>query len=216
MLPWFVWDDFREVLRETREHGINLSPDWFAAHREFRFPRLGAVDSRGIELELRLALEPWHVLGEEAGAGGTVRFVDSSVERVQVRLSGATPGRYAVSVNGRTCPLRTTGTQGESVCGVRYRAWQPESCLHPTIGVDAPLTFDVIDRWSGRAMFGCTYHVAHPGGRHYEIRPVNAFEAEARRAARFQGSGFTPGPRSTAPATEDPDLPFTLDLRRAP
>jgi uncharacterized protein (DUF2126 family) len=214
MLPWAVWDDFSEVVAECRGHGLAIDPAWFAPHREFRFPRYGAVSDRGVELELRMALEPWHVLGEESGGGGAVRFVDSSVERVQVRLSGATPGRHAVTVNGRTCPLRPTGTQGESVCAVRYRAWQPPSCLHPTIGVQAPLIFDVVDRWSGRAVLGCTYNVAHPGGLSYDIRPVNSYEAEARRAARFQPFGFTAGVRAADPVTPDPDFPFTLDLRR--
>jgi uncharacterized protein (DUF2126 family) len=175
---------------------------------------VGTIVHRGLQLELRQALEPWPVLGEEGGASGTVRYVDSSVERLQVLLSGAVDGRHAVTVNGRPIPLHPTGVQGQYVAGVRFRAWHPPSCLHPTIGVQAPLIFDLVDRWNGRAVTGCTYHVAHPGGRSYDTRPVNANEAEARRAARFQAWGFTPGPRSIPDVRPDPDCPFTLDLMR--
>jgi uncharacterized protein (DUF2126 family)/transglutaminase-like putative cysteine protease len=214
MLPWFVADDLRDVCGDLAASGLPVDPAWFAPHQEFRFPVCGTLRHRGLELELRLALEPWPVLGEESGGGGTVRFVDSSIERVQVLLRGATDKRHLVAVNGRTLPLHPTGTEGEYVCGVRYRAWQPPSCLHPLIGVHAPLVFDLVDAWNGRAVAGCTYHVAHPGGRTYEARPVNANEAEARRVARFQTLGFIPGPRPVEPAQADPDCPFTLDLRR--
>ncbi len=214
MLPWFVWEDFADVVGDLRTHGLAVDPAWFAPHREFRFPVIGGIAHRGLALELRQALEPWAVLGEEAGAAGTVRHVDSSVERVQLLVSGATDGRHTVTVNGKAIPLHPTGVQGQYVAGVRYRAWQPPTCLHPTIGVHAPLVFDVVDTWNGRAVAGCTYHVAHPGGRSYTTRPVNANEAEARRAARFQPWGFTPGLRQPAAARPDPDCPFTLDLLR--
>ena len=147
-----------------------------------------------MELELRWAIEPWHVLGEEMSAQGTSRFVDSSVERLQVKVSGFIAERYLVSCNGRELPLRATGREGEYVAGIRYKAWQPMSGLHPTIGVHAPLVIDIVDRRNGRAIKGCTYHVAHPGGRNYETFPVNANEAEARRVARFWEQGRTPGP----------------------
>jgi uncharacterized protein (DUF2126 family)/transglutaminase-like putative cysteine protease len=214
MLPWFVWQDFSEVCGELGERGTPLDPTWFAPHFEFRFPVCGTVQNRGLEFELRTALEPWPVLGEEGGGGGTFRYVDSSVERLQVRLRGATPKRHLITVNGRPVPLHPTGTEGDFVAGVRFRAWQPPSCLHPTIGVHTPLVFDVVDAWNGRAVAGCTYHVAHPGGRNYDTRPVNAFEAEGRRIARFQAMGFTPGPRQVAAPVPDPDCPYTLDLRR--
>ncbi|MCK6488629.1 MAG: transglutaminase family protein, partial [Planctomycetes bacterium] len=213
-LPWAVEKDFAEVLAETRAAGIPLDDGWFAPHREFRFPRQGAVVVDGVELELRQAIEHWHVLGEEGSANGTARYVDSSVERLQVRLSGATPGRHVVTVNGVPCPLHATGTGGEYVCGVRYRAWCPPSCLHPTVGVHAPLVFDVVDRWNARALFGCTYHVSHPGGLAYEVRPVNANAAETRRQSRFVPFGLTPGERPIGDVPIDADFPFTLDLRR--
>jgi uncharacterized protein (DUF2126 family) len=214
LLPRFVWDDFCDVIEESRRGGIDLEAEWFAVHHEFRFPYIGCVEQRGIELELRQAIEPWYVLGEEPGGGGTVRYVDSSVERLQVRVRGMTDGRHMVTCNGRRVPLAATGTAGEFVAGVRYRAWQPPNCLHPTIPVDTPLVFDLVDLWNERSLGGCTYHVAHPGGRNYTTFPVNAFEAEARRMARFFRSGHSSGRLTTPPEEPNPHFPLTLDLRR--
>ena len=216
MLPHFVFQDFREVLRELQQVGLPVSETWFAPHFEFRFPRIGQVVLDGIELELRQAIEPWHVLGEEASGTGTARYVDSSVERLQVQVRNLTHPRYVVTCNGRRVPLHPTGVPGEWVAGVRYRAWQPPSCLHPTIGVHAPLVFDLFDLWSGRSIGGCTWHVAHPGGRNFERFPVNALEAESRRVARFFPIGHTGGPRPRPPLERNPDYPLTLDLRRGP
>jgi uncharacterized protein (DUF2126 family) len=213
MLPHFVAQDFDDVLRDLAGAGFAFDPAWLAPFHEFRFPKIGDLTKAGIWLELRSALEPWHVLGEEGGAGSTVRYVDSSVERMQVLVRGGQGDRYAVTCNGSALPLHPTGTQGERVAGVRYRAWQPPTCLHPTIGVHAPLVFDVVDTWQQRSLGGCTYHVAHPGGLAYERFPVNANEAEARRVARFSELGMTPG-RIVVPAyVPARDHPFTLDLR---
>jgi len=214
MLPYFVEQDFADVLEEQRAAGYHLEKAWFAPHFEFRFPKYGDFAVRGTEFELRHALEPWHVMGEEGATGGTVRYVDSSVERVQVKLTGLAPDRYALACNSRRVPLRATGNVGEYVAGVRYRAWQPASALHPIIGVHSPLTFDLIDTWMGRSIGGCQYHVAHPGGRNYNTFPVNAFEAESRRLARFFRHGHTPGTVAAPEREVEGEMAFTLDLRR--
>ncbi len=187
---------------------------WFEPRFEFLFPLIGDLQVRGIELTLRHALEPWHVMGEEGAIGGTVRYVDSSLERLEVRVSGWNDHRYVVTVNGHALPLQPTGTAGEYVAGVRYKAWNPPSSLHPTIGVHAPLTLDVVDTRNARSLGGCQYHVPHLGGRNYDSLPVNAYEAKSRRRARFFRFGHTPGPITVTPATPSREFPFTLDLRR--
>jgi uncharacterized protein (DUF2126 family) len=213
LLPHFVWQDLQEVLAELRDVGFPFEDAWFGPHFEFRFPRYGAFRHGDIEIELRQALEPWPVLGEEVTASGASRAVDSSLERLQVRARGLSGDRYLLGCNGVRLPMRPTGTAGESVAGVRFRAWQSARGLHPTIPVQAPLTFDLVDTWSGRAVAGCRYHVAHPGGRNYETLPVNAYEAEARRLARFFPFGHTPGPARLREPPAHGDFPTTLDLR---
>ncbi|HJO35268.1 MAG TPA: transglutaminase family protein [Gammaproteobacteria bacterium] len=221
MLEHFVRQDFHDVLEELRGAGFAFEDRWFEPFFEFRFPVLGQLKARELTLELRQAIEPWHVLGEEATGGGTARYVDSSVERLQVRLTGAAGDRYHVSCNGRPLPLHQTGRVDERVCGVRFKAWQPPSALHPRIPAQTPLTFDLHDRWNGRAIAGCRYYVAHPAGRNYERFPVNASEAEARRLARFERFGHTPGRHDATHLTQPqaalaPEHPYTLDLRRHP
>jgi uncharacterized protein (DUF2126 family) len=213
LLPHFIEQDFTDVLQELDGCGYRLHSEWFAPHFEFRFPKSGDFNVKGIELELRQALEPWHVLGEEGGGGGTVRYVDSSLERMQVKLSGLPSDRYVLTCNGVPVPLRPTGKVGEFVGGVRFRAWQPANCLHPTIEVHAPLVFDLVDSWMNRSLGGCQYHVAHPGGRNYDSLPVNAFEAESRRLARFFRLGHSPGKRPALAPINNNEMPMTLDLR---
>jgi uncharacterized protein (DUF2126 family) len=215
MLPHFIWQDLSDVVEELQAAGYPIQLDWFAPHLNFRFPRLGDFAAMGVDVELRLALEPWHVMVEEGAPGGTARFVDSSVERIQLHVTGLIGDRHVLTCNGRVIPLQPTGQVGEFVGAVRYRAWNPPSALHPSIDVHAPLTFDLLDTWMSRSMGGCQYHVAHPGGRSYDTFPVNAYEAEARRLARFFRTGHTPGAMKVPKEERNPNFPFTLDLRRA-
>jgi len=216
LLPHFVIADLRDVIGDLARHEFTFAADWFDPFVEFRFPHFGSVTYAGITLELRQAIEPWHVLGEEIHRTGTSRYVDSSVERLQMKATGFIAERHAVTCNGRPLPMTPTGVPGELVAGVRFKAWNPPSSLHPSIGVQAPLRFDLVDRWSQRSLGGCTYHVAHPGGRNYEAFPVNASEAESRRRARFWPHGHAPGPVTLHDEPPNPATPTTLDLRWNP
>jgi uncharacterized protein (DUF2126 family) len=213
MLPHFVEQDFQDVIGDLQNSGYGLKNEWFMPHLEFRYPTYGNINQRGVEVEFRQALEPWHVLGEEGFAGSTVRYVDSSVERLQLKVRGMTDSRHVIACNGHAVPLHPTGVEGEYVAGVRFRAWQPPECLHPSIGIHAPLVFDIVDKWNGRSIGGATYNVSHPGGLSYTTLPVNAYEAESRRLSRFLRIGHTPGPMKISPAVRNPEFPYTLDLR---
>lgn len=237
MLPHYLEADLADIARDLAQHQLPLPAEWFNAFTEFRFPVYGSREVDGVILELRAAIEPWHVLGEEASAAGMARYVDSSMERVQVKMTGMVEGRHEVRCNGSRLPLRSTGTAGEFIVGVRFRAWQPPFCLHPDLPVDTPLIFDIVDTWSNRSLGGCAYHVSDPGGRSYEDVPVNANVAEARRLARFEADRhtveaaqvhapvITTGVRfeSTAPVEvvttaqaleTSAEFPHTADLRR--
>ena len=214
MLPHYAEQDFHDLLAELAQSGFKLDPDWFAPHMEFRFPKIGEVTVRDSVVELRHALEPWHVLGEEQAAGGTARYVDSSAERVQVKVSGWVDERYVLACNGVGVPLQPTETQGQYVAGERFKAWAPYSARLPPVPIQAPLIFDVYDKWTGRSLGGMTHQVVHPGGLSDERLPVNANSAEARRRGRFFPIGHTPGPMPEPRLAVGKEHPRTLDLRR--
>lgn len=214
MLPHFIEQDIRDICYDLQVAGFPFDLGWFAPFLEFRFPVYGTVVYEGVKIELRQAIEPWHVLGEEMSGGGTARYVDSSVERLQIKVSGMIDSRHQVICNGRVVPLHPTGIPGEFVAGVRFKAWAPPSALHPSIGVHAPLVFDLYDSWNFRSVGGCTYHVSHPGGRNYDTFPINANEAEARRRSRFWEHGHSAGPMQIRTECVNPRFPMTLDLRR--
>ena len=217
MLPEFIREDLIEVLASLRRSGFDFEEDWFATHFEFRFPKIGSIAAEGVKLELRQALEPWNVLAEESVSGSTVRSVDSSLERIQVKLSGlGNPGRYAVACNGRRVPLQETNEDGVAVAGVRYRARKLNATLHPTVPIHAPLVFNLIDCWQGVSIGECTYYVLPPDGRIYPARPANGAEAEARRMERFQVSSIESRSMAVPEDETNPMFPLTLDLRRLP
>ena len=204
LLEHYVKEDIRDIVGQLNEAGYPFKLDWFDPFFEFRFPLYGMVEINGMQLELRMAIEPWNVLGEEMSGRGTARYVDSSLERVQVKLKNFTEQRYTLTCNGIKVELSPTGTKGEYVAGVRFKAWQPWSALHPTIGVDTPLVFDIVDDWNKKSIGGCTYFVSHPGGRSYDTYPVNSYEAESRRINRFWEFGHTQGevaPMEVVPST---------------
>ena len=216
MLGHYVHEDLMEVLQYLALNGFKFNPDWFIPFFDFRFPSVGTVQIGGLTLELRNALEPWPVMGEESSAGGTSRGVDSSVERLEVLLNGAVPAQHVITCNGVRLPLSPTRDGNVQVAGVRYKAWAPWSSLHPNLPVNTPLKFDVLDTRLERSLGGCKYHVMHPGGRNYETLPLNENEAEGRRLSRFEAPTHTPGRIKTPPVTINPDYPHTLDLRWKP
>jgi uncharacterized protein (DUF2126 family)/transglutaminase-like putative cysteine protease len=240
LLPHFAYLDMVDVVNDLKDAGYHFDISWFDPFFEFRFPHYGGITVDNIQLELRLGIEPWHVLGEELSNSGTARFVDSSLERLQVKVSGFVEGRHILVCNGCRVPLRSSGIRAEYVAGIRYKAWNPPSALHPTIGADAPLVLDIVDTWNNRILGGCTYFVSHPGGRSFDTYPVNSFEAESRKISLFQGFGHTPSAKQEVPILEknngavsrfiaetkqemksdtpieliDPEYPNTLDLRK--
>ena len=193
LLEHYVKEDIKDIVGFLNAEGYAFELDWFDPFFEFRFPLYGMATVQNFHLELRAAIEPWHVLGEESSSQGTSRYVDSSLERVQVKVNNFVPERYVLTCNSVVVPLSPTGVEGEFVAGVKYKAWQPWSALHPTIGVDTPLVFDVVDKWNERSIGGMTYHISHPGGRTYDTFPVNSYEAESRRISRFEDFNHTQG-----------------------
>ncbi len=218
LLHHYVRQDLREVCDFLREAGFDFKLDWLEPFFEFRFPVLGQIRQGETGLELRSAIEPWHVLGEELGSMGTARYVDSSVERLQVRVTNLNADRYSILCNRTEIPLSATGTEGEYVAGIRYKAWNPPSALHPTVKPDVPLVFDIYDKWNERSIGGCTYHVTHPGGRSYDTFPVNSLEAESRRVNRFWEHNHTPrqSEQLVAQAVTSPSARYVNDSYQPP
>lgn len=213
MLPHYIWEDMNWVVKDLTDAGFDFELDWLSPFQEFRFPHYGSFHIAGLQLDIHGAIEPWHVLGEESSTTGTSRYVDSSVERLQVKIQGLYGERLMLCCNKRRVPLQPTGKDGEYVAGIRFKAWNPYSSIHPTIGVHSPLVFDIVDTMNSRSLGGCTYYVSHPGGRNYDTFPVNANEAEARRVARITGKGHSQGKIRMFKSEPHPKRPYTLDLR---
>src|SRR5690606_5150353 len=207
--------DFKSVCSDLQRHDLGLDSEWYRPFLDFRCPSVGRLELGDVVLELRSALEPWATLGEQPAGPAVARYVDSSLERLQVSVQGLVPGRHVVSVNGFELPLFPSGTEGEGVAGVRFRAWQPPNCLQPDIPIQHPIRLDVVDQWGQRALGGCQYHVWHPEGRGYEEPPLTGFEAAARRASRFTTHGHAPFPVRLKRLEQRPEHPHTLDLRWA-
>lgn len=214
MLPHFIWEDFKNVVRELQLGGYPIQLDWFRPSLEFRFPQYGSVQIGQIHMELRMGLEPWTVLGEEMYQGSVSRSVDSSIERIEVKVEGLKESQQVVACNGRRVPMKPTEESGVFVGGVRFKAWAPPSSQYPTVPVHTPLVFDIIDTRYERSLGGCTYHVSHPGGRNPETQPINENVAAGRRLARFQPMGHFKESMRVPPIEENPDFPLTLDLCR--
>lgn len=240
LIHHYVREDLQDVVDYLQANGFDFKMEWLEAFFEFRFPIVGMVSVKDIQMTLRAGIEPWNVLGEEMSSTGTARFVDSSVERVEVLVEGFNADRYKILCNRHVVPMIATETKGKYVAGIRYKAWNPPSALHPTVGVDVPLVFDIYDTWNKRSLGGCTYHVAHPGGRSYDTFPINNYEAEGRRISRFWEynhtithadiknqveKGENPYRYTTITETPTPDIevtevapntdyPHTFDLRR--
>lgn len=213
LLPYFLWRDLEDVLAHLARTGVALPVEAYRPFVELRCPLVGTLEIGDARVEVRNAIEPWHVLGEEATTTGTARYVDSSMERIELRSIGLDPERYVVAVNGLAAPLRTTVGRDVRVGGVRFRAWCPPHALHPHLGIHHPLHIDVIDTWAERGVAAGAYHVWHPEGRSYDAPPLTRVEAAARRAQRFTLEGPSPSPLAPARAVPHPEQPYTLDLR---
>lgn len=216
LLPYWIWRDFEDVALELARRGVDLPIEAYRPFLELRCPVVGALQAGDVRVEVRNAIEPWHVLGEELTQGGTSRYVDSSMERIEVRAENVVPERHALLVNGHLLPTKPTRTAGERVAGVRFRAWAPPHALHPHLGIHHPIRIDVVDLWARRSLGACAYHVWHPEGRAFDSPPLTRFEASARRAQRFTVCGPLGWPVAAALATPHDDAPYTLDLRRLP
>ncbi|HEY1555651.1 MAG TPA: transglutaminase family protein [Kofleriaceae bacterium] len=214
LLPYFLWRDFEEVLAHLARTGIALPHAAFEPFVELRCPLAGTLAVGDAALELRNAIEPWHVLGEEATQTGTARYVDSSVERVELRARGLDPERYAIAVNDVIVPMRAVAGRDLRVAGVRFRAWCPPHALHPHLGLHHPLHLAIVDKWAERGVAGGAYHVWHPEGRAFDTPPLTRVEAAARRAQRFTREGPPPWPLRAREVEPHPEQPYTLDLRR--
>ncbi len=196
MMHHFIKEDIYEVVDYLNHQGIAFNKNWLDVFLDFRFPIIGEVNIKGINLTLRAGIEPWIVLGEEMSSSGTARYVDSSIERLEVMVEDFNDERYHLLCNSCAVPLVKTAYQSKYIAAIRYKAWAPHSALHPTIGVNTPLVFDIYDTWNNRSIGGCTYHVMHPGGRNYETFPVNTLEAESRRITRFWEFNHSPKTQS--------------------
>ena len=212
MLPGELWEDLAEVIRDLDRARLPVQADWFAPFLDRRFPTLGEVAMGDVRMAIRTAHEPWPVLAEEAVAGVVTRFIDAANQRVQVELTGLTPTHHILVCNGRRVPLQPTRTRGRFLAGVRYKAWNPPSSLHPTLWPVYSLVFDLLDARTGEVLGGCTWFPARPSLVGFSAAPAPVASGEPEREPHYRPQAavlppWSPGGRF---------LPFGSGARKMP
>jgi uncharacterized protein (DUF2126 family) len=225
-LPAFVWEDLAIICADLRNHGIAFDAEWLRAPWEFRFPKLGefALPVSNLKSEIsnptlvfRQALEAWPLLGESPNAGTVARTVDSSLDRIEARISEAKflEGGLLLA-NGLPCAFRATAG-GAAACGIRYRAFYLSPSLQPHVPVHAPLLLEWVDRTTLTVVAAARWHVWNPANSAYAAAPADVTLAAARRAERWEYWPHTIGqPRFVPKIDFPPEGRHTLDLRRYP
>jgi uncharacterized protein (DUF2126 family) len=243
-LPAFVWEDLAKICADLAAHGLPFDPEWLRAPWEFRFPKLGEFalalappadpdipaaekpEPKPFRVEFRQALEAWPLLGESPNAGTVARTVDSSLDRLEARVSDATAlDSGLLLVNGLPCefrplapsPSHPSNAAPAAACGIRYRAFYLTPSLQPHVPVHAPLLLEWVDRQTLTVVAAARWHVWNPRNVDYTDRPADDTVAATRRAERWEPWTKTLGQSRFIPKIDfPPEGRHTLDLRRYP